>query len=60
MPFGKAFNACDVPATLNLYEYNAALIWPGEGEVAIGKSAIAKVIKAECSGAKIIAQADRL
>jgi ketosteroid isomerase-like protein len=49
--FGKAFNACDVPAALNLCEDNAVLIWPGEGEVAIGKAAIAKVIKAECSGA---------
>ena len=49
--FGKAFNSCDVPAALNLYENNAVLIWPIEGEVANGKAAIAKVIKAECSGA---------
>jgi uncharacterized protein (TIGR02246 family) len=49
--FGNAFNSCDVPAALNLYEDNAVLIWPGEGEVAKGKAAIAKVIKAECSGA---------
>ena len=49
--FGKAFNACDVPATLNLYQDDAVLIWPGEGEVATGKEAIAKVIKVECSGA---------
>jgi ketosteroid isomerase-like protein len=48
--FGKSFNSCDVPAALNLYEDNAVLIWPGEGEVANGKAAIAKVIKAECSG----------
>ena len=48
--FGKAFNSCDVPAALNLYEDNATLIWPSEGEVASGKGAIAKVIKAECSG----------
>jgi ketosteroid isomerase-like protein len=48
--FGKSFNSCDVPAALNLYEDNAVLIWPGEGEVAHGKAAIAKVIKAECSG----------
>jgi ketosteroid isomerase-like protein len=47
--FGKSFNSCDVPAALNLYEDNAVLIWPGEGEVAKGKAAIAKVIKAECS-----------
>src|SRR5262249_17092423 len=49
--FGKAFNSCDVSAALNLYEDNAVLIWPGEGEVANDKAAIAKVIKAECSGA---------
>jgi uncharacterized protein (TIGR02246 family) len=49
--FAKAFNSCDVPATLELYEDNAVLIWPGEGEVANGKAAIAKVIKAECSSA---------
>ena len=49
--FGKSFNACDVPAALDLYEDNAVLIWPGEGEVANGKAAIAKVIKANCSGA---------
>jgi len=49
--FGKAFNTCDVPAALNLYEDNAVLIWPIEGEVATGKAAIAKVIKTECSGA---------
>ena len=49
--FGKAFNSCDVPAALKLYEDNAVLIWPGEGEVANGKAAIARVIKAECSSA---------
>ena len=49
--FGKAFNSCDVPAALMLYEDNAVLIWPGEGEVASGKAAIAKVIKAKYSSA---------
>ncbi len=49
--FGKAFNSCDVPAALNLYEDNAVLIWPVDGEVATGKAAIEKVIKAQCSGA---------
>jgi ketosteroid isomerase-like protein len=49
--FGKAFNSCDAPAALKLYEDSAILIWPNEGEVANGKAAIAKVIKAECSGA---------
>lgn len=48
--FTKAFNSCDVPAALNVFEDNAIIIWPGEGEVARGKAAIAKVIKAECSG----------
>jgi uncharacterized protein (TIGR02246 family) len=48
--FGKAFNSCDVPAALNLYESDAVLIWPGEGQVAKGKAEIAKVIKAQCSG----------
>ena len=47
--FGRAFNSCDVPAALELYEDDAVLIWPGEGEVANGKAAIAKVIQAECS-----------
>jgi uncharacterized protein (TIGR02246 family) len=49
--FGNAFNSCDVPAALELYEDNAVLIWPGEGEVATGKAAIGKVIKAECASA---------
>lgn len=49
--FGKAFNACNIAAVLALYEDNAALIWPGEGEVASGKPAIAKVIRKECAGA---------
>jgi uncharacterized protein (TIGR02246 family) len=49
--FGNAFNSCDVPAALDLYEDNAVLIWPGEGEVATGKAAIGKVIKTECAGA---------
>jgi ketosteroid isomerase-like protein len=49
--FAKAFNSCDIPAALELYEDNAVLIWPGEREVANGKAAIAKVIKVECSSA---------
>jgi ketosteroid isomerase-like protein len=47
--FGAAFNSCDVPAALKLYENNATIIWPGEGEVGKGKTEIAKIIKAECS-----------
>jgi ketosteroid isomerase-like protein len=50
--FGKAFNSCDVPAALKLYEDNATMIWPGEGEVATDKGGIAKIIKAECAAAK--------
>ena len=49
--FGKAFNSCDIPAVLELYENNAVLIWPGEGEVANGKASIAKVIKSVCAEA---------
>jgi ketosteroid isomerase-like protein len=41
--FGAAFNSCDVPAALKLYEKNAVLIWPGDGEVAKGKAEIAKI-----------------
>lgn len=51
--FAKAFEACDIPAVLALYEDNATLIWPGEGEVATGKAEIEKVVKATCaSGSK--------
>lgn len=47
--FSKAFEACDVPAVMALYEDNAVLIRPGQGEFAIGKPAIEKVIKGYCS-----------
>ena len=47
--FAAAFAACDVPATLKLYEDDAIMIWPMEGEVATGKAEIAKLIKRECS-----------
>lgn len=49
--FAKAFDACDVPAVLKLYEDDATIIWPGEGEVATGKAAIEKVIKEQCASA---------
>src|SRR4051794_40162492 len=49
--FGSAFNSCDVPRAVSLYEDNAVLIWPSEGEVASSQAAIGKVIKAECAGA---------
>ncbi len=48
--FSKAFAACDVKAVVDLYEDNAVIIWPGEGEVATGKPAIEKIVKANCSG----------
>ncbi len=48
--FSKAFAACDVPAIMELYEDNAVIIWPGQGEVATGKPAIEKIVKANCSG----------
>jgi uncharacterized protein (TIGR02246 family) len=48
--FSKAFAACDVPSVLALYEDNAVIIWPGQGEFATGKDALEKIIKANCSG----------
>jgi hypothetical protein len=48
--FGSAFNSCDVPLAVSLYEESAVLICPGDGEVATGKAAIGKVM-AECAGA---------
>jgi uncharacterized protein (TIGR02246 family) len=48
--FAKAFEACNIPAVLKLYENNATIIWPGQGEVATGKAGIEKIVKAACSG----------
>ena len=48
--FSKAFAACDVKAVVDLYEDDAIIIWPGQGEVATGKPAIEKIVKANCSG----------
>ena len=48
--FTKAFEACDIPAVLALYEDNAVVIWPGQGEFATGKASIEKIVKANCSG----------
>jgi uncharacterized protein (TIGR02246 family) len=47
--FNKAFEACDVPAVMDLYEENAVVIWPGQGEFAIGKPAFEKIVKVYCS-----------
>ena len=48
--FYKAFEACDVPAVLALYEDNAVVIWPGQGEFAIGKAAFRKILNTYCGG----------
>jgi uncharacterized protein (TIGR02246 family) len=50
--FGTAFSSCNVPATLKLYEDDAVMIWPFQGEVATGKPEIEKLIKRECSASK--------
>lgn len=48
--FYKATAACDIPAVLNLYEDNAVVIWPGQGEFAVGKPAFQKILKTYCGG----------
>ncbi|MGH8679325.1 MAG: YybH family protein [Burkholderiales bacterium] len=46
--FQKACAAGDVPGVMALYEDDALVIWPGEGEVAKGKAAIEKLAAATC------------
>jgi uncharacterized protein (TIGR02246 family) len=48
--FTKAMEACNIPAVMDLYEDNAMVIWPGQGEFAIGKPAFEKIVKGYCSG----------
>jgi uncharacterized protein (TIGR02246 family) len=48
--FTKAIEACDVPAVLALYEDNAVVVWPGEGDFAIGKPGFEKIVRGYCSG----------
>ena len=48
--FSKAFEACDIPAVLALYEDDAIVIWPGQGEFALGKPAFEKIVKGYCAG----------
>jgi len=48
--FTEAVEACDIPAVMDLYEDNAVVIWPGQGEFAIGKPAFEKILKGYCSG----------
>jgi uncharacterized protein (TIGR02246 family) len=47
--FSKAFAACDVPAVVAMYEDNATIIWPGQGQFGTGKDAIEKIVKENCS-----------
>jgi uncharacterized protein (TIGR02246 family) len=46
--FGKACSSGDVPAVMKLYEDDATVIWPGQGEVAKGKADIEKLVKDQC------------
>ncbi len=46
----KLLRHATFPRSSALYEDDAVLIWPGQGEFAIGKPAIEKVIQAYCSG----------
>lgn len=48
--FYKASAACDIPAVLDLYEDDAVVIWPGQGEYAVGKPAFRKILKTYCGG----------
>ena len=44
--FARAFNAHDAKAILALYADDARIVWPGQGDEAIGKSEIAKRVDA--------------
>lgn len=46
--FAKACAAGDIPGVLALYEDNATVIWPNEGEVAHGKAEIEKLARDLC------------
>jgi uncharacterized protein (TIGR02246 family) len=48
--FEKATNACDIPGMLAVYEENAIVIWPGQGDEATGKPAIEKLVGTLCKG----------
>ena len=47
--FNKAFESCNIPAVMALYEDNAVVIWPGQGEFAIGKPAFEKIVRGYCN-----------
>ena len=44
--FQKAFNSGDADAVVSLYDEQARLVWPGEGDEASGKAEIRKVVVA--------------
>jgi uncharacterized protein (TIGR02246 family) len=46
--FAKACAAGDIPGVLALYEDDATVIWPNEGEVAHGKAEIEKLARSLC------------
>jgi uncharacterized protein (TIGR02246 family) len=46
--FSKACAAGDIPGVLALYEDDATVIWPGQGEVAKGKAQAEKLVAATC------------
>lgn len=50
--FAKAIAACDVPGTLALYEDDAMVVWPGQGEEGRGEFAIRKLVSEFCNSGK--------
>lgn len=48
--FGRACASGKVDAVLALYEDDAIVVWPGQGEEAKGKTAIAKLAANLCNG----------
>lgn len=46
--FSQACSAGDVPGVLALYEDDATVIWPGQGDVAKGKAQFEKLVTATC------------
>ena len=52
--FDKACGSGNIPEVLALYESDAIVIWPGEGQIAHGKAEIEKLAKDLCKpGAKL-------
>ncbi|HYA35579.1 MAG TPA: SgcJ/EcaC family oxidoreductase [Candidatus Binataceae bacterium] len=46
--FEKACGSGNIPQVMALYEDDADVIWPGQGDVAKGKDAIAKLVSGYC------------